>query len=533
LIGILKTHCNQWPELRVIVTSATLDTSVFSKYLGGCPVIEIPGRMFPVDIAYNPLQGSFDDASKTLEKVLSQAFETHTTTPFSSGDILCFLTGQDEVERAKTMFQAMMNSPILKSKTAVFSLYGKQLPEEQQEVFKKQEQGIRKVIFSTDVAETSVTIDGVRYVIDSGLTKENVFDSKRNITMLKVMPITKSSAIQRKGRAGRTSTGTCIRLYSEEDYNGMSDNIVPEIKRRPLSLVVSSLLAMNIDAVNFDWVEPPELAALEKAKEELSLLGAITPAGGLSELGHAVAELQIEPSLVRLLFTACKLGLGEAGVVLAGLITVASMVYWRGGDAANKKKADEHHKVFFSDQGDMVSIYKIYQQWTSIFHGHVVTPPAPAAEHPTEDEAPVEPTNIDYDFLLHDESQNNENNSDSDESVASTDSFLDTLEDDVADLDVKSEPDQELEPEEDVPEKPDFKLRSTKASRKNAKTWCMENFLNSKALGLADSTAKELQHALKRIGFWNFSPSQNKIARDADIQVVILYQPRYSKDLTS
>jgi len=251
LIGVLKEAVRRWPHLKVLVTSATLDTSLFANYLGGCPIIEIPGRTFPVDVLYRPLPPGEEDVLEAVMRHSLDIAKSH-----EQGDVLCFLTGQNEVERAKQSSQTVIErDKRLRGKVEVFCLYGKQTPEEQKEVFKKLPPGIRKIIFATDVAETSITIDGVRFVVDSGVTKDAIFDSKRNITTLKEVQVSKSSAEQRKGRAGRTSAGVCYRLYSEDDFQAMRESAVPELHRRPLSMTVASLMGMKIDPTKFDWID--------------------------------------------------------------------------------------------------------------------------------------------------------------------------------------------------------------------------------------------------------------------------------------
>jgi ATP-dependent RNA helicase DHX8/PRP22 len=213
ILGVLKAgqRDGRWPRLKIVVTSATLDVKLFSRYLDSAPIIEIPGRMFPVNVVYKPLPDTSDDY---LRAAVDLVAEIHVGQP-DSGDVLVFLTGEAEVvqavERLEKVFRlAKPDSPFL-----ALPLFGKQTADEQAAVFAKAPAGTRKIIFSTDIAETSVTIDGVRHVIDSGMTKEAIYDVKRNVTVLEVGLISRSSATQRCGRAGRTAPGTCYRLYSQ------------------------------------------------------------------------------------------------------------------------------------------------------------------------------------------------------------------------------------------------------------------------------------------------------------------------------
>jgi HrpA-like RNA helicase len=282
ILGILRMHApTRWRGLKVIITSATLDAELFSEYFYKAPVLQIPGRMFPVDVQYI---ANASGSSKHVENVVRTAVEIHQGTSVYSGDILCFLTGQDEVERAKQQFSTLCER--LKCAPSMsLALYGKQIPEEQKLVFIKPPNGTRKVVFATDVAETGVTIDGIRHIVDSGVCKESSYDSKRNVTVLEVKTICKSSAEQRKGRAGRTAPGTCYRLYSQDDFDAMSVSQTAQVLSRPLPLTVISLISMGIDPLTFEWMEAPDRDALEKALDELRFLGAVTRIESLSPSG--------------------------------------------------------------------------------------------------------------------------------------------------------------------------------------------------------------------------------------------------------
>ena len=273
ILGILRMHApTRWRDVKVVITSATLDAELFSEYFYKAPVLQIPGRMFPVNVQYI---SNASGSSKHLENVVRTAVEIHQGTSVHSGDILCFLTGQDEVERAKQQFSALCQR--LKCAPSMsLALYGKQIPEEQKLVFIKPPNGTRKVVFATDVAETGVTIDGIRHIVDSGVCKESSYDSKRNVTVLEVKAICKSSAEQRKGRAGRTAPGTCYRLYSQDDFDALSVSQTAQVLSRPLPLTVISLISMGIDPLTFEWMEAPDREALEKALDELRFLGAVS-----------------------------------------------------------------------------------------------------------------------------------------------------------------------------------------------------------------------------------------------------------------
>lgn len=425
LLGVLKRKIHLWPHLKVIVTSATIDTSLFSKYLNGCPVIEIPGRLFPVEVIYRP----FDrDNTKIVDAVVKQAIEI--CNGHQSGDVLCFLTGQNEVEFATQKFSSSIKSNASRSKKIVaYSLYGKQTPEEQQKVFHKTPD-VQKVIFSTDIAETSITIDGVKFIVDSGLTKNLIFDSSRNITSLKEMMISSASAEQRKGRAGRTAPGVCYRMYSEDEYNAMAKYDKAEIFLRPLSITITLLKTMRVDPRDFHWLEKPDAAALEAATEELNLLGALDHQQNLTPLGHLIGDLQIDPGIAHMIYYACFKGLGKEATLLAGLFSVTSMVFWRGGDDENRQASDEAKKQFFTNRGDILTSHLAFMEW----------------------------------------------------------------------------------------------LNHKQADRtlKTAKAWCMENFINNKAMTMALSTSEEIQLHLQRnaLQIWR-KTNQDRKATDEELQQLI------------
>lgn len=386
IIGILKMHApEKWPALKIVITSATLDSRLFSNYFNNAPVLAIPGRMFPVDVRYLPLAGNGSDiissSSKYEDAVVKTALEIHCSSNCSSGDILCFLTGQDEVERAKEKFAAL-NDKFQYSPVISLALYGKQLPAEQKLVFDKAPAGTRKVIFATDVAETGVTIDGVRHIVDSGLCKESRYDPTRNVTVLSVQAICKSSAIQRKGRAGRTAPGTCYRIYSEDEFEAMEVSQVPEVLSRPLPLTIVSLLSMGIHPLNFQWIQSPDRTGLYKALDELRYLGALEDGDGpgsdpvLTDLGRLISELQVDPGMARMVYHACKLGMGEAACTLAGIMSVASSFYYRGSvnDKTGREAADAKHLTFCSLSGDIVSMYGAFCEWQAMMNAYLDIP---------------------------------------------------------------------------------------------------------------------------------------------------------------
>jgi len=377
LLGLLKHRVKTNPNLRVVVTSATLDAKKFQGYFTGViPLIKIPGRMFPVEKSYIPIS----DTKDIVQAAVSCAWKQHSRKDFL-GDILVFLTGQYETERAVKMFRAHQEHFERKHKgnlpkSLVLALYGKQLPEDQAQVFTKPPVGTRKIVFSTNVAETGVTVDGVRMVVDTGLCKEYTFDAKRNLAALSLKPISQSSATQRAGRAGRTAPGECIRLYSQEDFEKMRTGVIPEIQRASLGLTIISLLRRGIDVTKFDFIDPPDPDDIAAAIRELEFLGAVRvdKSGGLelTKFGTFASEFEMDVKLARILFLGAERGQWEWAATLAALITTECNVFYRAGDAKKKSESAKRHDALLKDlnsidtDGDVVCAMKVFYKWDTL-----------------------------------------------------------------------------------------------------------------------------------------------------------------------
>lgn len=563
ILGILKMHTPlKWPNLKVIITSATLDSELFSNYFHNAPVLKIPGRMYPVEVKYMPLEdgatGMTSSSDKYADAVVKTALEIHKSSGCDSGDILCFLTGQDETERAKAKF-SVISSKLNYSPVMPLALYGKQLPDEQRLVFNKAPPGTRKVIFATDVAETGVTIDGVRHIVDSGLCKESRYDPKRNVTILSVQSICQSSAIQRKGRAGRTAPGTCYRLYSEDDFDSLDISQAPEILSRPLPLTVISLLAMGIHPLHFEWIQPPEREGLQKALDELNYLGAIvvttSPTGTetlptLTELGCLIADLQMDPGMARMIHRACQQGMGDAACSLAGIMSVASSFYYRGAanDVKGRESADAKHLDFCSEAGDMISMYGVFREWMNVLNANMtsscVTSPGKQPLTGGDDMSVISTLDDDTSSIESSlietspssaDGRNDGNFSDDEDIGGKNDSNLNamfaslgqgslgvapllTSKDDTDfddDSTVMSDGDisiiSELSEQNKVTETTFEQERVSRYAASNAaKRWCLHNYVNNKSLNIALSSKNDMIRVLKKFNkgaLWNFLPN--------------------------
>ena len=304
LFGLLKKCCVKRPDLKIIVTSATLDAEKFSSYFMNCPIFTIPGRTFPVEVMYTKApESDYMDAS------LITVMQIHLTEP--EGDILLFLTGQEEIDAAcQTLFERMKGLGPSVPDLHVLPVYSSLPSEMQTRIFDPAPPGSRKVIVATNIAEASLTIDGIYYVVDPGFAKQKVFNPKIGMDSLVVAPISQASARQRSGRAGRTGPGKCFRLYTESAFkNEMLPSSVPEIQRSNLGTTTLTLKAMGInDLLHFDFMDPPPPPTLIGALEELYNLGALDEEGLLTRLGRKMAEFPLEPPMSKMLIAACDLG---------------------------------------------------------------------------------------------------------------------------------------------------------------------------------------------------------------------------------
>ena len=330
LLGMIKRTLNQRKDLRIVITSATINPGLFMSYFSGCQKLEISGRMFPVEISWKEM--SCEDGEYVKEAV-SMACEVHRTE--GNGDVLVFLTSPAEIQKACDM----MSSKVRPAEVDCLPLHGKLRPEDQKKVF-QQLVGKRKIIFATNCAETSVTIPGIKFVIDSGMVKEMRYDARRNMNSLEVRPINQSSAEQRKGRAGRTEAGKCFRLYTKEKYQAMDKRSTPEILRIHLGQAILKLMELGIgDPTLFDFVESPPSESLQSACQSLISLGAIQE-GCLTELGRKMARLPMEPRLAKLLVEGINEGVGNEALILTSVAAANGSIFFRMGTDEEKKQHD-------------------------------------------------------------------------------------------------------------------------------------------------------------------------------------------------
>ena len=361
LLSFVKKCLPNRKDLRVVITSATIDPVVFVKYFGNdCPVIRVPGRAYPVETLWKPIQSQTE--MPTTDEYTMAAIDMVETIHATEGpgDILVFLTSPGEVEIACQLTGGNLD----KNSTVVLPLHGKMQPVDQQKVFQPHE-GKRKVIFCTNIAETSVTIDGVKFVVDTGMAKELHFDPKRNMNSLEVCRISKSSAEQRKGRAGRTSAGKCFRLYSKEIYDNMRDRMFPELLRVHLTLAVLKLYEFGVENVlEFEFVEQPDPSTLREAVKILKFVDAISDAG-LTDRGKILATLPIDPQLGKVLLDGIEAGIGLEAAIVVAMSAVGGGIFFRAGTDVEKAASDKKKLQFCHEAGDQMTCLCVYWNWMS------------------------------------------------------------------------------------------------------------------------------------------------------------------------
>jgi ATP-dependent RNA helicase DHX8/PRP22 len=356
LFGLMKQACEKRKDLKLIVTSATLDSEKFSKYFYGCPIFTIPGRTFPVEILF-----AKEPETDYLDAALITVMQIHLTEP--PGDILVFLTGQEEIDTScQILFERMKTLGDSVPELIILPIYSALPSEMQSKIFDPAPPGSRKVVIATNIAETSVTIDGIYYVVDPGFVKQKVYNPKTGMDALVVAPISKAAAKQRAGRAGRTGPGKCYRLYTEAAYkNEMLDSPVPEIQRANMAQTVLTLKAMGInDLLNFDFMDKPSEPSMVSAMHTLYTLGALDDEGLLTKLGRKMAEFPLDPQLAKMLLSAVELGCSEEILTIVAMLSVQNVFY---RPKEKQALADQKKSKFFQPEGDHLTLLAVYESW--------------------------------------------------------------------------------------------------------------------------------------------------------------------------
>ncbi|GMT15697.1 hypothetical protein PFISCL1PPCAC_6994 [Pristionchus fissidentatus] len=358
LFGLVKDIARFRKDMKLLISSATLDAEKFSTFFDDAPIFRIPGRRFPVDIYYTKAP-----EADYLDAAMVSVLQIHLTQPLP-GDILVFLTGQEEIETVMESLIERTKQLAGKVKELIILPIYANLPSDMQaKIFEPTPPNARKVILATNIAETSVTIDGICYVIDPGFSKQNSFDARSGVEHLHVVTISKAAANQRAGRAGRTGPGKCFRLYTSWAYqNELEDQPIPEIQRVNLGNVVLMLKSLGIhDLVHFDFLDAPPQETLVIALEQLYALGALNHRGELTKLGRRMAEFPCDPCMSKMIIASEKYGCSEEIVTIASMLSVNAAVFYR--PKAMVIHADSARKGFWSPAGDHVTLMNVYNKW--------------------------------------------------------------------------------------------------------------------------------------------------------------------------
>lgn len=362
LIGLLKgVWEKRKSDFRLIVMSATLDAASFRTYFNNADAAYVQGRQFPVEVFYTAQpQDSYLDAA------INAALQVHIEEP--KGDILVFLTGQDEIESAERLLKERaeaLSPEVVKYPLLPLPLYAALPPEAQLKVFQPAKNEARKIILSTNIAETSITIPGVRYVIDTGFVKSRSYNAGLGADCLAVTPISQAQARQRSGRAGREAPGKAYRLYQETSFQHLPPTTEPEIKRSNLGSVVLQLKALGIsNPLTFDFMDPPPQAALLRALELLIGLGALDSNGELTEsVGKALARLPVEPMMGRALLAAAEMNCAEEALAVIAMVSTDASFFFSPKE--KKEEAAEARRKFIAPDGDHLTLLNIYRAYVA------------------------------------------------------------------------------------------------------------------------------------------------------------------------
>ncbi|KAJ5586915.1 uncharacterized protein N7459_002680 [Penicillium hispanicum] len=358
LMGLLKKVLARRRDLKLIVTSATMNAERFSRFYGGAPEFIIPGRTFPVDLHFSrtPCEDYVDSAVK-------QVLSIHVSQ--GAGDILVFMTGQEDIEATCELVDErlkMLNDP---PPLSILPIYSQMPAEQQAKIFQRAAPGVRKVIVATNIAETSLTVDGIMFVVDSGYSKLKVYNPRMGMDTLQITPISQANANQRSGRAGRTGPGKAYRLFTESAYkNELYLQTIPEIQRTSLSNTVLLLKSLGVkDLLDFDFMDPPPQETISTSLFELWSLGALDNLGELTPLGRQMTPFPMDPPLAKLIITAAEeYGCSEEMLTIVSMLSVPGVFY---RPKERQEESDSAREKFFVPESDHLTLLHVYTQWKS------------------------------------------------------------------------------------------------------------------------------------------------------------------------
>lgn len=348
LLGYLKNLLPRRPDLKLIVTSATIDVQRFSKHFNNAPVIEVSGRTYPVEVRYRPWMDVFEDQTEAIVECISEILES---SKGQSGDILVFLSGERDIrETSHAIKKASFNH------LDVLPLYARLSLAEQSKVFHSHKG--RRVVLATNVAETSLTVPGIKYVIDTGVARISRYSLRNKVQRLPIEAISRASADQRKGRCGRVSEGICYRLYDEDDFNSRPEFTDPEILRTNLAAVVLQMLHMNIgDIRDFPFVDAPDNRLINDGFKLLEEIRAVSKKGKVTPVGKQVHQLPLDPRLARVVIEASRLGCIKEMLIIVSALSIQDP---RERPVERQQAADQLHRRFWDDHSDFIAYVKLW-----------------------------------------------------------------------------------------------------------------------------------------------------------------------------
>ncbi|XP_055408635.1 probable ATP-dependent RNA helicase DHX34 [Bubalus kerabau] len=365
LLGVLRRLLPQRPDLKVVLMSATINISLFSSYFGNAPVVQVPGRLFPITVVYQPQEA--EPTTSKSEKLDPRPFLRvleaidNKYPPEERGDLLVFLSGMAEISAVLEPAQAYASHT---QRWVVLPLHSALSVADQDKVFDVAPPGVRKCILSTNIAETSVTIDGIRFVVDSGKVKEMSYDPQAKLQRLQEFWISQASAEQRKGRAGRTGPGVCFRLYAESDYDAFAPYPVPEIRRVALDALVLQMKSMSVgDPRTFPFIEPPPPTSLETAILYLRDQGALDSSEALTPIGSLLAQLPVDVVIGKMLILGSMFHLAEPVLTIAAALSVQTP-FTRS--AQSNPECAAARRPLESDQGDPFTLFNVFNTWVQV-----------------------------------------------------------------------------------------------------------------------------------------------------------------------
>jgi ATP-dependent helicase HrpA len=350
LLGYLKQLLPKRPDLKLIITSATIDPQGFSRHFNDAPIIEVSGRTYPVDVRYRPLEAQNEDDEDTeLPDAILQAIDE--VWREGPGDVLLFLPGEREIRETAELVRKHHPPGV-----EVLPLYARLSPEDQMKVF--QPHGRPRVVLATNVAETSLTVPGIRYVVDPGTARLSRYSPNTRVQRLQIEPVSQASADQRKGRCGRVAPGVCIRLYAQESYESRPRFTAPEILRTNLASVILQMKALRLGEVqDFPFLEPPDYRAVRDGYATLHELGAIDEENRITPLGNALARLPIDPRIGRMVLAAREEGVMDEVLVIASALAVQDP---RERPIDKQEQADAAHLKFVDETSDFLGYLKLW-----------------------------------------------------------------------------------------------------------------------------------------------------------------------------